>query len=270
VVRAGDCADVYLHRRTDEDGKQMAQTMNGVTTEQTQGWGAQVMTNGPRLMLLVCGVLIGAFIAMRAFVGEFVDDPKVALAITAISCVFAVCVILAAPLIIWVIRETSKASVAGVSQQISETNQLVKSSIDQSSAVMSALVALTAQQMNQHVIPMQLPPAPQPAPLMQPAQAQIMMDGKGIDWDKQTVNRAAARIYHTLYSKRIEPTQSNIKDQVKDMQSTSLISAAMKELKALGWAESNGAGSAYHWIYDEAPANTDASPTAENEGDESE
>lgn len=134
----------------------MAQMTNGVQTETSQGWGAQVLTNGPRLMAIVALVLIGGFIAVRAFVGEFVEDPKMALALSAISCILAVGFICAAPLIIWIIRETAKASVAGVQQQVSETNQLVKSSIDQSSAVMNALVALTAQQMNQRGAPMQL------------------------------------------------------------------------------------------------------------------
>jgi energy-converting hydrogenase Eha subunit F len=199
-----------------------------------------------------------------------VGDGKVALALTAITCVVAVCVALAAPLIIWVIRETSKASVAGVAQQVSETNQLVKSSIEQNSAVMSALIALTGQHMQATSTQVQLPPAPQPVmKQIQPAQPSISIDGKGIGWDKATVNKAAAKIYYTLYKERIEPTQANIKDRIKELQSTSLISAAMQELKSLGWAESNGAGSGYKWVYDDAPANTDTSPTVDAGADQS-
>lgn len=85
-------------------------------------------------------------------------------------------------------------------------------------------------------------------PSIQPTQ-KLMIDGRGVEWDKETVNRAAAKIYNTLYHKRVDPTQTNIKEQISSLQSTSLISAAMQELKALGWAESSGAGSAYKWIY---------------------
>ena len=232
---------------------------NGVQTEQTNGWGAQVLMHGPKLMGVIALVLVGAFIAMRAFVGEFVDDSKVALAITAISCVVGVCVVAGAPVAIWIIRETAKASMAGITPQISETNQLVKSSIEQNAAVMSALITLTSQTMNQRAEPvMQLPAAPPPAPQqIQPARTDLTINGGGIEWDRATLNKAAARIYHTLYAARIEPTQANIKLHLKELQATSLISAAMKELKALGWAESSGAGSAYRWVYDDPPASSD-------------
>jgi hypothetical protein len=147
------------HWFVDEDGEQMAQTIkgdSGVTTEQTQGWGASMLAHGPKFMGAIALVLIGAFVAVRVFIGEFVGDPKVALALTGITCIAAVLAAGLAPLIIWIIREASKAAVAGVSQQVSETNQLVKSNIDQSSAVMSALIALTSQTLNQRAGPMQL------------------------------------------------------------------------------------------------------------------
>jgi hypothetical protein len=134
----------------------MAQMTNGVTTETTQGWGAQVLANGPRFMGAAGLVLIGAFIAVRVFIGEFVTDSKVALALTAISCVVGASVVALAPLFIWIIRETAKASMAGITPQISETNQLVKSSIEQNAAVMSALITLTSQTMNQRGAPLQL------------------------------------------------------------------------------------------------------------------
>ena len=240
----------------------MAQMTNnaGVQTETSNGWGAQFLANGPKFMAAAALILIGAFIAVRVFIGEFVDDPKVALALTAISCVVGACVVALAPLFIWIIRETAKASMAGITPQISETNQLVKSSIEQNAAVMSALITLTSQTMNQRAEPvMQLPPAPQPVPQqIQQARADMTINGGGIEWDRATLTRAAARIYHTLYSARIEPTQANIKLHIKELQATSLVSAAMKELKALGWAESNGAGSAYRWIYDDPPANSGA------------
>lgn len=234
----------------------MAQITNdSVVTETARGWGAHVMTNGPRFMGAAALVLIGAFIAVRVFVGEFVADGKIALALTAITCVVSLFMALAAPLIVWIIRETSKASVAGVSQQVSETNQLVKSSIEQNSAVMNALIALTSQHIQSAGAGVQLPSAPaQPAYQIQPARHDLTIDGRGVQWDKATISKAAARIYYTLYEKRIEPTQANIKTHVADMQSTSLVSAAMQELKALGWAESSGSGSGYKWVYDDAPA----------------
>jgi hypothetical protein len=95
-------------------------------------------------------------------------------------------------------------------------------------------------------------------PQLKPAQSSINIDGRGLEWDKATINKAAAKIYNLLYSKRIEPTQSNIKEHIRELQSTSLISAAMQELKSLGWAESNGAGSAYRWVYDDPPAHAHA------------
>ena len=232
----------------------MAQMTNGVTTETTNGWGTQLLAHGPRFMAAAALILIGAFVAVRVFVGEFVDDSRAALAITAVSCAIIAFLPLLAVGVVWLIRETAKASMAGITPQISETNQLVKSSIDQNAAVMNALIALTSQQMRGGAV-MQLPPAPQPITQIEPAQADLAIDGRGIGWDTATVNKAAARIYYTLYSKRIEPTQANIKAHVRELQSTSLISAAMQELKALGWAESGGAGSAYRWVYDDAPAN---------------
>lgn len=137
----------------------MAQSINGdggVTTQQTPGWGSSVLAHGPKFMGAIALVMIGGFLAVRVFIGEFVGDPKIALALSGITCVVAACVAGLAPLIIWIIRETSKAAVAGVSQQVGETNQLVKSSIDQSSAVMNALITLTSQTMNQRAAPMQL------------------------------------------------------------------------------------------------------------------
>lgn len=239
----------------------MAQMTNGVQTETTNGWGVQLLAHGPKFMAALALILIGAFIAVRVFVGEFVGDSKTALAITAISCAIIAFLPLLAVGVVWLIRETAKASMAGITPQISETNQLVKSSIDQNAAVMNALIALTSQQMRGGAV-MQLPPAPQPITQIEPAQADLAIDGRGIGWDAATVNKAAARIYYTLYNKRIEPTQVNIKQHVRELQSTSLISAAMQELKALGWAESGGAGSAYRWVYDDAPANTDAAQKA--------
>jgi len=236
----------------------MAQMTNnaGVQTETTNGWGAQVLAHGPRFMSALALILIGAFIAVRVFIGEFVDDSKAALAITAVSCAIIAFLPLLAVGVVWLIRETAKASMAGITPQISETNQLVKSSIDQNAAVMNALIALTSQQMRGGAPAIQLPPAPQPAVQIEPAQSDLAIDGRGIGWDTATINKAAARIYYTLYNKRIEPTQANIKQHVRELQSTSLISAAMQELKALGWAESGGAGSAYRWVYDDAPAVT--------------
>lgn len=134
----------------------MAQMTNGVQTETTNGWGAQLLASGPKFMAAAALILIGAFIAARVFVGEFVQDGKIALALTAIACVGVALIPVLAAGVIWIIRETAKASVAGVSQQVSETNQLVKSSIDQNAAVMNALLALTQQQMNQRAAPMQL------------------------------------------------------------------------------------------------------------------
>ena len=129
---------------------------NGVQTETTNGWGAQFLANGPRFMVAAALILIGAFVAVRVFVGEFVADSKIALALTAIACIAVALIPILAAGVIWIIRETSKASVAGVAQQVSETNQLVKSSIDQNAAVMSALLTLTSQTMNQRNAPMQL------------------------------------------------------------------------------------------------------------------
>lgn len=135
----------------------MAQMVNdGVTTETTNGWGAQVLAHGPKFMAAAALILIGAFIAVRVFVGEFVDDSKTALAITAISCAIIAFLPLLAVGVVWLIRETAKASMAGITPQISETNQLVKSSIDQNAAVMNALIALTSQQMSQRGAPLQL------------------------------------------------------------------------------------------------------------------
>jgi hypothetical protein len=136
----------------------MAQAINNndVTTETTQGWGSQLLANGPRFMAAAALVLIGAFIAVRAFVGEFVEDPKLALALSAFSCIIAFAAICAFPLLVWLVKEIAKGSVAGVSQQVTETNRLVQSSIDQTGAAMSALVALTSQTMNQRAAPMQL------------------------------------------------------------------------------------------------------------------
>lgn len=136
----------------------MAQITNnaGVTTETTNGWGAQVLAHGPKFMAAAALILIGAFIAVRVFVGEFVGDSKTALAITAISCTAIAFLPVLAVGVVWLIRETAKASMAGITPQISETNQLVKSSIDQNAAVMNALIALTSQQMNQRGAPLQL------------------------------------------------------------------------------------------------------------------
>ena len=136
----------------------MAQMTNsaGVTTETTNGWGAQLLANGPKFMAAAALILIGAFIAVRVFIGEFVDDSKTALALTAISCIAIALLPVLAFGIVWLVRETAKASMAGITPQISETNQLVKSSIEQNAAVMSALITLTSQTMNQRAAPMQL------------------------------------------------------------------------------------------------------------------
>jgi hypothetical protein len=234
------------------------QTIDGsVQTTQTPGWAAQLLRDGPKLVLSIGGLVFGAGIVVRMFIGVFVEDYKLALIFTAVSCVFLAILIGGIPALILAMRETSKASIAGVSQQVSEMSGLVRESLVQNNAVMNALIAVTSRQMGNDS-GVQLPVAPQPVmKQIQPAQPSINIDGRNIGWDKLTVDKAAAKIYYNLYSKRIEPTQSNIKDNIRELQSTSLISAAMQELKSLGWAESNGAGSGYKWVYDDAPAHED-------------
>ena len=226
---------------------------NGVQTTRTPGWGEQVLRDGPKLLLAVGGLVFGAGVLVRLFVGVFVEDYKTALLLTVVSCGFLALLIAFIPFVIWAMRESSKASMAGVTQQMTEMSSLVRESLVQTNAVTNALIAVTARHINTEPV-MQLPPAPQPAvQQIQPAQGKINIDGRGLEWDKATIEKAAAKIYYTLYSKRIEPTQSNIKEHIKELQSTSLISAAMQALKSIGWAESNGAGSGYKWVYDDPP-----------------
>ncbi len=228
----------------------MAQMVNntdaGVTTERTPGWGANVLREGPRFMLYIAGLLIGAFILVRLFVGEFVGDYKLALLLTVVSCAFIALLVGGIPALIWIIRETSKASVAGVSQQVSETNQLVRSSIEQNSAVMGALIQITGQSMNR--TPIQINPPAQTQRPMQVAKADLIKAGDNQMISRDMLINMATDIYQRMYLQQIQPTQDNVR-RLCNITSNGHISKALDVLAGWGMCTPAQQGRDREWIY---------------------
>lgn len=228
----------------------MAQVINdnGVQTQQTAGWGAHILREGPRFMLYVAGLLIGAFILVRLFVGEFVTDYKIALLLTVVSCAFIAILVGGIPALIWIIRETSKASVAGVAQQVSETNQLVRSSIEQNSAVMGALIQITGQTMNR--TPIQINAPAQAQHPTQVARADLVKAGDNQMISRDMLINMATDIYNRMYLQQIPPTQDNVR-RLCNITSNGHISKALDVLAGWGMCTLAQQGKEREWIYGE-------------------
>lgn len=224
----------------------VSNSTSGVKTERSAGWLDALLRDGPRVMLALFGLGIGAGLMVRLFIGEFVQDYKMALVLTVVSCGLMLLVVAGAPFLIWIIRETSKAAVAGVSQQVSETNALVQSSIQQNTAVTSALVQLTGAYLGKQQVTISAPAPANPVP--QIGKADLVKTGENQMISRDMLITMATDIYNRMYAQQIPPTQENVR-KLTNITSNGHISKALDVLAGWGVCTTAQQGREREWIY---------------------
>jgi hypothetical protein len=237
------------------DGQARA-TGEGVQTERTGGWMSALLRDGPRVLGSLFGLILGAGLLTRLFVGEFVADYKLALLLTVGVCGLGLAVPFGVMGIIWMIRETSKASVAGVSQQMTEMAGLVRESIGQTNAVTNTLVQITGAYMGKAgsgTVIQQLPAA-EGYTVKKLAKADLITTDDGEMLARDKLIQIAETIYAKMYAQRIEPTQENVK-RICGITSNGHITKALDVLAGWGVCTPKTQGREREWLYKESDRN---------------
>lgn len=224
----------------------------GVQIEHQAGWLMALLRDAPRVLMSLFGLILGAGLLTRLFIGEFVADYKLALLLTVGLCGLGLAVPFGVMGIIWMIRETSKASVAGVSQQMTEMAGLVRESIGQTNAVTNTLVQITGAYMGKAggATVIQQLPAADGYKAVKLGRADLITTDDGEMLARDKLLDMAKMIYDRMYVQYIPPTQENIK-KVCGVKSNGHISKALDVLAGWGVCTPEQKGKEREWIYKE-------------------
>lgn len=224
----------------------------GVQVEQQAGWLMALLRDAPRVLGSLFGLILGAGLLTRLFIGEFVADYKLALLLTVGLCGLGLAVPFGVMGLIWMIRETSKASVAGVSQQMTEMAGLVRESIGQTNAVTNTLVQITGAYMGKSASTViQQLPAADGYTVKKLAKADLITTDNGEMLARDKLIQMAETIYARMYAQRIEPTQENVR-RICGITSNGHITKALDVLAGWGVCTPKTPGKEREWLYKES------------------
>lgn len=237
--------------------------MSDFTVTETPGISfAGIMRGLWQLALFVLIVAIGLFAIGFGVVSQFDADASRAVRATMVICGggFFVILMIGGVIVTMIVatRHFSTATAAGMQKALDSTAAAQQQAITalthqmevsnaRQEAVINTLAGVFTSQMQRGG--MALPARQEPAPTTTQIAAghpDIIMNG-AVDFDQDTIARAATTIHAALYDRNIPPTQANIR-QHAGIYSKGVISQAMQHLRDLGWARGGGQGAEYEWV----------------------
>ena len=236
--------------------------MSDITVTETPGISfAGIMRGLWQLSLFVLIVAVGLFAVGFGVVSQFDADASRAVRATMVICGggFFVLLVIGGVIVTMIVatRHFSTATAAGMQKALDSTaaaqqqaitaltHQMEVSNTRQEAVINTLANVFTAQIQRGG---MALPVRQEPAPTTQitAGHPDIIMNG-AVDFDQDTIARAARTIHSALYDRNIPPTQANIR-QHAGIYSKGVISQAMQHLRDLGWARGGGQGAEYEWV----------------------